>query len=357
MSADSEPPADPPPTPPSSPESTAPGAEEAAAPEYLPQKRRHKKPEPAEFDFSEGTDDEILILGTLLQRLLARKQAETSEPETRSKINRFVQKNTTQLGAAPGVTGTSDGDPSTAAESEAGAPSKPLPQVAAARDCGVGRQPLGHAQRPGTGQSFILPSAPGWPSRRFWWAGVRPTRRQTRVSPTPPLPPRRPPQWNATLLGKLDQVLAADQKGELQSAKAQAVDLKKQIGNSLELDLYIGSLTTRLGHMNDAEADLSRLLEPYMQPLQAAAVNESMAFTYTRRRDFKRAAEAFADATRIDPFEPNNYYRWGEVAAASGPAPGRDRQVPPSASASPRGGGREREPARVCRVQAAAGAD
>ena len=126
------------------------------------------------------------------------------------------------------------------------------------------------------------------------------------------------PQWNATLLGKLDQVLAADQSGNLQGAKDQSLDLKKQLGSSLELDLYISTLTTRLGHTNDAEADLSRLLEPYMQPLQAAAVNESMAFTYTRRRDFKRAAEAFADASRISPFTPENFYRWGEVLRRQG---------------------------------------
>ncbi len=126
------------------------------------------------------------------------------------------------------------------------------------------------------------------------------------------------PQWNATLSGKLDQVLAADQSGDLAKAKTEALDLKKQIGNSLELDLYLATLTTRLGQTNDAEADHSSQHEPYMQPLQAAAVNEGMAFTYSRRRDFKRAAEAFADASRINPFAPENFYRWGEVLRRQG---------------------------------------
>ena len=102
MSADSEPPAAPEPKPPAPEDANSPAAEEGNAPEYLPQKRRHRKVEPAtELELTEGEDDEILILGTLLQRLLARKQAESVEPESRTRINRFVQKNTTPLGTPP----------------------------------------------------------------------------------------------------------------------------------------------------------------------------------------------------------------------------------------------------------------
>ncbi len=323
MSADSEPPAVPGSVPPS-PEPTPPAAEEANAPEYLPQKRRHKKAEPAAgFDLTEGEDDEILILGTLLQRLLARKQTESAEPESRTRINRFVQKNTAPLAPAPAPTGTEGTDapaPAPASEAEgAFAPpppaTKPLPKLTPRLTTEAddtywtapsrGRSVLFFVFAAGLAiVAFLVGRGASHPD---------PGQRAAATAATAPAP-----HWNATLLGKLDQVLAADQSGDLQKAKDEALDLKKQIGSSLELDLYIGSLTTRLGHMNDAEADLSRLLEPYMQPLQAAAVNESLGFTYARRRDFKRAAEAFADASRIDPFNPDNYYRWGEVLRRQG---------------------------------------
>ena len=308
MSADSEPPSSPEPVIQPSPESVLPPAEDTNAPEYLPQKRRHKKAEPAEFDFSEGTDDEILVLGTLLQRLLARKQAETTEPESRSKINRFVQKNIAPLGSAPTAAGTAEGD-APPANADAGAPpAGPLPKLMPRMTSPAGD---GRWAAPSRGRSvlyFVFCAGLAIAAFLVGRSSSRPAASQPGNAAAAATPA---PQWNATLLGKLDQILAADQSGDLKNAKAQALELKKQIGSSLELDLYIASLTTRLGHTNDAEADLSRLLEPYMQPLQAAAVNESMAFTYARRRDFKRAAEAFADAARIDPFDPDNYYRWG----------------------------------------------
>ena len=329
MSADSETPSTPEPTPPSPADPTPPPAEDAGAPEYLPQKRRYKKPEPAAFDFGvpDETDDEILILGTLLQRLLARKQSETAEPETRTKINRFVQRNTVLPPAPPaagpaipGGTESADALPADAVptgEAEAAAPlSRPLPKL---------------TPRPTTaaGDAYWTPPSRGRGVLYFVFSAVlaivaflvgrsaaHPNAAAVANAAAAAATPA--PQWNATLIGKLDQVLSADQSGDLAKAKADALDLKKQIGNSLELDLYLATLTTRLGHTNDAEADLSRLLEPYMQPLQAAAVNEGMGFTYTRRRDFKRAAEAFADASRIAPFAPENYYRWGEVLRRQG---------------------------------------
>ena len=322
MSEASEPPVNPEPTPPAA-DPAPPPAEDTTAPEYLPQKRRHKRSaEPAELDLSEGEDDEILILGTLLQRLLAKKQAEVPEPETRTRINRFVQKNTAPLPAAqpPSPAADESADTPAAGEPPGGTsaiplPARPLPKLTpravqstdedqwAASSLNRSRGILYFAFCTGLAiVAFLVGRGASHPAAASG----------TSAAATPA------PQWNATLLGKLDQVLAADQSGNLKDAKAQALDLKKQIGSSLELDLYLGSLTTRLGHTNDAEADLSRLLEPYMQPLQAAAVNESLGFTYARRRDFKRAAEAFADATRISPFDANNYYWWGEVLRRQG---------------------------------------
>ena len=333
MSADSEPPPTPEPEvpPPGSEATPPPAAEDTATPEYLPQKRRYKKPEPAAFDFGvpDETDDEILILGSLLQRLLARKQAESAEPETRSKINRFVQRSTAPLAAAPtGETGVADPAP---APTENG--SAPPDDASTDADAGPARpmaRPLPKlTPRPVTaaGDAYWSPPSRGRGVLYLvFCAGLaiaaflvgRSAAHPGGAAPGSVAAPTPAPQWNATLLGKLDQVLAADQSGDLEKAKTAALDLKKQIGSSLELDLYLATLTTRLGHTNDAEADLSRMLEPYMQPLQAAAVNEGMAFTYSRRRDFKRAAEAFADASRINPFAPENFYRWGEVLRRQG---------------------------------------
>ncbi len=327
MSADSEPPAAPEPKPPTPEPTNPPGAEEANAPEYLPQKRRHKKVEPVEgFDLTEGEDDDILILGTLLQRLLARKQTESAEPESRTRINRFVQKNTAPLGAAPTGTGTEDpADSSTPASTDAERIAASLPAPTRSPASLPKLTPRlnpppddAYWAAPSRGRSvlfFVFSAGLAIAAFLVGRGASHPAAGQGAVATAASAPA---PRWSATLLGKLDQVLAADQSGDLKKAKDDALDLKKQIGSSLELDLYIGSLTTRLGHTNDAEADLSRLLEPYMQPLQAAAVNESMGFTYTRRRDFKRAAEAFADASRIDPFNPDNYYRWGEVLRRQG---------------------------------------
>ena len=313
MSADSEPPATPEPVPPS-PASAVPPAEDTDAPDYLPQKRRHRKPDPPEFDFADDTDDEILLLGTLLQKLLARKQTASAEPESRTTIKRFVQKNTAPLGAAPATASPGDADATPIADDGAPSPAA-LPKLTPRLT-----SPTVEDQwaLPNRGQSVLYLVFCAGLSIAAFLVG-RGASHPAASQPGGATPAATPaPHWNATLLGKLDQILAADQSGDLKNARAQAVDLKKQIGSSLELDLYIASLTTRLGRTNDAEADLSRLLEPYMQPLQAAAVNESMAFTYSRRRDFKRAAEAFADASRIDPFEPDNYYRWGEVLRRQG---------------------------------------
>ncbi len=319
MSADSESPAAPEPKPPS-PEPTPPTAEEANAPEYLPQKRRHKKVEPTGgYDLTEGEDDEILILGTLLQRLLARKQTESAEPESRTRINRFVQKNTAPPGAAP--TGAEEADPPVSTDPErAAAPPPPPPLALPKLTPRLTAPPDDMAwTAPSRGRSvlfFMFSAGLAIVAFLVGRGASRTDAAAQRASATAASAPA--PRWSATLLGKLDQILAADQSGDLKKAKDEALDLKKQIGNSLELDIYIGSLTTRLGHTNDAEADLSRLLEPYMQPLPAAAVNEGIGFTYSRRRDFKRAGEAFADASRIDPFNPDNYYRWGEVLRRQG---------------------------------------
>ncbi len=321
MSADSEPPSSPEPIPPT-PEPVTPAAEDNNAPEFLPQKRRYKKSEPAaEFDFSEGADDEILILGTLLQRLLARKQSESSEPDN-SRVKRFVQRNVPPIASVPSdPVGTSDSEAPAAVSPETGAAaapmSRPFPKLMPRLDTPTGEPRYAPPSR-GRGILYFLFCA-GLAIAAFLVgrSAAKPDA-NARVAAAAAAAATPAPHWNATLSGKLDQILAADQNGNLQSAKDQALDLKKQIGSSLELDLYIGSLTTRLGHTNDAEADLSRLLEPYMQPLQAAAVNEGMAFTYSRRRDFKRAAEAFADASRINPFTPENFYRWGEVLRRQG---------------------------------------
>lgn len=320
MSADSEPPASPAPVPP-----TPPVPEEANAPEYLPQKRRHKRVEPStEFDLTEGEDDEIIILGTLLQRLLARKQSESAEPETRTRMNRFVQKNTAPLAPATAGAGTEGTDVPASAGSPEGEESaaarvpatKPLPKLMPRLTTEVDDAYWGRANRGRSVLFFVFAAGLATVAFLVGRGSSHPDAAGQHATATVASAP--PPRWNATLLGKLDQVLAADQSGDLKKAKDEALDLKKQIGDSLELDLYIGSLTTRLGHMNDAEADLSRLQEPYMQPLQAAAVYEGMGFTYVRRRDFKRAADSFADATRIDPFNPDNYYRWGEVLRRQG---------------------------------------
>ena len=326
MNADSEPPATPEPVPPSPEPASPPPAEDTNAPEYLPQKRRHKKSEPAEPGWSEGEDDEILILGTLLQRLLAKKQAESAEPEARTRINRFVQKNTAPVAAAPSGTAAEGGtaDAPTTDERTGTAPASAVPATP------VSLPKLTPRLTSPTGEDLWAASSTSRSRGVLYFAfctGLaiaaflvgRKASQPAGIAPgTVIAVPTPAPHWNATLLGKLDQILAADQSGHLKDAQDQALELKKQIGSSLELDLYLGSLTTRLGHTNDAEADLSRLLEPYMQPLQAAAINESLGFTYTRRRQFKRAAEAFADATRISPFEPNNYYRWGEVLRRQG---------------------------------------
>ncbi len=322
MSADSEPPAAPEPVSSAQQPAPPPPAEDTTAPEFLPQKRRHKRPEPtADFELTEGEDDEILILGTLLQRLLAKKQqTDSPEPETRTRINRFVQKNTVPpggpppAGVAPGETG--DSRAGTEGGAAAPAPTVALPKLTPRMTSPTGDEPWATPASRSRGILYFVFCA-GLAIAAFLVG--RGASHPAAAQPGAVNPAATPaPQWNSTLLGKLDQTLTADQSGDLKSAKDQALDLKKQLGSSLEIELYLGSLTTRLGHTNDAEADLSRLLEPYMQPLQAAAVNEAMAFTYTRRRDFKRAAEAFADASRINPFEPNNYYRWGEVLRRQG---------------------------------------
>lgn len=302
--------------------------------ETLPQKRRYKKPDaPAEMGSSEEQDSEIIVLSSLLQNLLARKQSgepSTAEAETRTKINRFVSRGN----AGPTPTVPPAASPAAAEPAEAPAPDAPPapPKV----DPG-GPEAMAAIAFPKFEPRSYEAEPPSWERTGSTWGrgvlyfafaaalalgaflvGRTEAPRPPAANGTKTTDPGPMAVWTPDLTAQLDKALAADHAGDLTGALRQTDELRRTLRFNPVLEAYASTLHTRLGHTNDVEADLARQIAPNTPPESALLFNAAQGFNYARRRDFDQAANCFAAIAAIDPLDTANLAHWAEALRRKG---------------------------------------
>ena len=130
--------------------------------------------------------------------------------------------------------------------------------------------------------------------------------------------PRLTTTWSPERMAQIDAMLAADEHGDLKLARQLALDIKKDLPDSPEVDLYLTTIQVRQNEFKIPENDLARVLDAFTPPREAAAINEHLGFVYARQRDFPRAALAFSDAASTDPFNPSHFQHWAETERREG---------------------------------------
>ena len=307
-----------------------PGTEQPS--ETLPRKRRYKKPEASAASPSDGdTDSEIIVLSSMLQNLLARKQGNEggeAEGEVRNKINRFVPRGTPASSGA-GFAQTPEApaaDP--AASSAPGVPARQSPNGpdAMAAIAFPKFEPRAFQTDPDAG--WGLRSGSTWGRGILYFAFTAALalaaflvgRNDVHRGDAAPKPAPAPTLafWSASDTEKIDHALTADRAGDLATARKLTDDLTKSMGPNPLLAAYSATIDTRLGRTNDVEADLARAIGPNTPPEAAAVLGEVQGFNYTRRREFDHAVDAFTSVARIDPFNVANLQNLAECQRREG---------------------------------------
>ena len=328
--------------PPSSPEPGPPSPEEISA---LPSgaralKRRYKKPDPSEPAPAGGeSEEEIIILSSLLQNLLERKQnSQTAPPESeaRTRINRFVQRG--------GVT-TPPLEPTQSPAFEPGQisePEAPTPppllgeEISSARPDPNAAEALASIAFPKFEPRSFAAAPSDWErSGSTWGRGIlyfafaallalgaflvgRSDAHRTAPAMTNHPEGGLTGAWSPAYTDLLDKALAADQAGDLPTALQIVNDLTKTLQHNPVLQAYQATLNTRLGHTNDVEADLSRLLRPNTPAADAAVLDEAQGFNYARRRDFDQAINSFVAVATVRPLDIANLLHLAEAYRRKG---------------------------------------
>ncbi len=327
------------PTPPPSPDPAASVPPGETPVEALPQKRRYKRPEAAEpVPSAPGVDpdNEIIVLSSLLQNLLARKEGgEVTETEARGKINRFVSRKDGP--AAPSAPVAPPTPPPTAEPSRAPQPPPPAretPAPAALRPAIAGPEGMAAIAFPKFEPRLFQPDATNnwWDRSGSTWgrgvlyfaftaalalaaflAGRRDEAHHPVVSDAKAVPGLTTQALDVPTVELLEKALRAEQSDDFDAARNTADNLLKASPDNATLVAYSATVDTRLGRLNDVEASLSRRIGPNTPPDVAATLNQAQAFNYCRRREFERACDCFAAVARVRPLDARNFLRWGEA--------------------------------------------
>ena len=250
-----------------------------------------------------------------------RKPVEPDEPELRPKVNRFASKVT----AAPVAAAIPPAEAfSAVAADDPNAPPPGAPRAKFTPRTGqgaVGHSAWGGASLPVRWKKYALLTLAAlvvgyMAGKRFGHPAAAAPAAAVGQGSVPI--PKLTITWSPARLAQLDAVLAADQAGDLKSARQLALDLRKDLPDSPDLDLYISTLQIRQGDFKDPENDLSKSIDAFTPPREAAAINAHLGFVYTRSRDFPRAAQAFSDAASTEPFNPTHFRLWGETLRRQG---------------------------------------
>ena len=291
-------------------------------------KRRYKKPDPAGQAAGVDHDGEIIVLSSLLQNLLERKQGNGSanEQEVRAKVNRFVQRGNNAV-PLPLPSVPDSGEPPSVPPNvqESAAPPQdvnpPKTTVVAALPKFEPRasveQPAGWERTGSTwGRGVLYFAFAAALALLAFLAGrnnadhADAAHRSTGAAPFAP--------WEPAYARRLDKALAADHVGDLHTALQLTDALQKDMGNNPTLVAYRATLGARLGHPNDAEVDISHALNSDSAPDVAAPLNEADGFVYTRRRDFDEAIACFQTVAELEPFNTPNLLHLGEAMRRKG---------------------------------------
>ena len=280
--------------------------------EALRLKRRFKRGA-TESEEGEKPDQTIELLSTLLQDLIAKKE-QPGAPEPEPKTAKYHRLSKT----GSGVAGTPEPNPPVAsAPSTAAAPAgptisdpspPPLPPPVTFRPAPI-REPafrLGWLWSSLIGVLALL--ALTYLTVVYFRSATMEGGAGTKLAPAPVTV-----AWNDAMLSQLDQALAADPAGDLKGARRIASSLVKPDGSAPPgLVVYLASINVRLARSYDVEADLMRAISG-ATPEAAARFNEALAFSFSRSRDFDKAADFFKVASRLDPFSAPLFYHWGEA--------------------------------------------
>lgn len=303
----------PPPPPPGDPFVDAPPVPEETVSEQTRRAlRRYRKSDVVE-EPKEDAESEILLLSSLLRRLVEKKLSNAEEPEAKAVRTgaRFVPRGNAAAGA---------GNPVESPGPFAQAP--PSMKLKPRTAQGASTKDQWQQSNVGLGNWFWYPALIVATAAVTYLLTHNAAPRESAAHPTRAgaisAMARLTPVWPESRIAELDAALAADQDGNLKLAYSLGLELKQRMPDSPGLDLYLATLLARTGHANDAENDSVKLLDAFTPPLEAAAVNENLGFTYARKRELERAASAFADAASTDPFNPTSFEQWAEALRREG---------------------------------------
>ena len=286
---------------------------------------------PSRGELADDPDGEIIILSSLLQDLLERKQnAKASAPpkEARAKINRFVPRGTTEAPVQAEVPPPSPEGVIPASSDEKSSPPRSDPGAAEA---------MASIAFPKYEARSFAPGPTGWERNGSTWGrGIlyfafaaalalgaflvgRSDAHHTDAAGLHNRPEvALTDVWAPTYTDLLDKALAADHAGDLPTAQRLTSELAKTMKANPVLTAYRATVDTRLGQTNDVEATLSRLLSPNAPPADAAVLNEAQGFNYARRREFDRAIDCFSAIVPVRPLDTNNLLHLAEAYRRKG---------------------------------------
>ena len=321
--------------PPPPPESVPPTREELPT-EVRSVKRRYRKADPAETsETADDPDEEIIVLSSLLQDLLERKQERkqsSAKPgipqgEARARINRFVPRGGNA--APPGMPEAAPTSP------EAAAPATPEEKSLSPRSDPSAAEAMASIAFPKYEGRPYTAGPTGWErSGSTWGRGILYFAFAALLALGAFLVGRSDAHHAATPLGRsevtlmdvwtpnytdlLDQALAADHTGDLLTARKLAGEAAKTMKPNPVLTAYQATIDTRLGSTNDVEATLSHSLSPTTPPADAVILNEAQGFNYARRREFDRAIDCFNAVVPVRPLDTNNLLHLAEAYRRKG---------------------------------------
>jgi tetratricopeptide (TPR) repeat protein len=296
-------------------------AAETETPEFPRRKSRYRQ---AEGEAAAGSNDEQIVLLSSLLATLMEKKGTAEPPAKEAKIFRF-KKPTPVKPPLPGEgsSATDTAPPAAAAEANVAA-AKAAPAPKADKPLAEGslnwRAPLEpDAPRRGPGLFYwallLLAAGAAFVAGR-WTTGKGLAAPGSELAGGSPAP--RTLVWSGEDVTQLDQILEADQAGDLEKANQMAKALKAQAGPLPGLEAYLNRIVARKQKYADAQSSLSRLISPAMEAGQLALVDDALGFTYARERRFQLASDTFKDSTVAEPFAAESFRLWGESLRRQG---------------------------------------
>lgn len=294
---------------------SAPDVEESAREysRFLKQKKRYRRIEGAEEEETTAEEDEIALLSSALELARARRKQSVEAPRlVLPTVNRFVpvsESSAAPVDIAPPEPAAMTGD---AKSNVALSKFKASPTEMQWRT-GARKSPLALRLALAVGAAAVCAAVGFMVGRHASAPGALAFGKAPEAAPASP--------WLPQYSEILRQARAAERAGDLRGAMRLVSELNKNVEFGAGLCAYRGSLSTRLGYYNDADADISRMLDPNVRPDDAVILNTARAFNYVRWRRFPLAADTFSIVAQADPTNVFNLLQWAETLRRKGNLP------------------------------------